>query len=287
MPNKFSIKKRDGSIFMENSVKEKELASLKIKEWETNFFKRKFGALSIIHTAFERLSYEATKDSLDFILTYADNLQFDVIELHLNILGLNLVPILEEKGFRLVDSRITFITMMHKQHIIKYSCPIGKIHLATKSELSDILYLTHEALTDNRSFFSRFKNRKYFSKKETEKYFSAWIENHIDDSNTFFAVVKKENKTIGYYIYKRAGLHKGGQIYKGILTAVATEFRGYNLQHSMQSFLYDFFPEEKFYLDNTTQLTNFTLVKHHIRTQKNPVRIEMTFYRSKDSLTYD
>ena len=154
--------------------------------------------------------------------------------------------------------------------------------MATKSELPDLLNLTHEALTNNQSFFSRFKNRKYFSEKETERYFSSWVENHIDDDKTFFAVVEKENKIIGYYIYKCTGTHKGEKIYKGVLTAVATEYRGYNLQHTMQSFLQNKFPEEKFYLDNTTQLSNFPIIKHHIRNQRNPDRIELTFYRSRN-----
>jgi len=284
MSNKFSIKIRDGSIFLESS--QKEMASLKIKEWETNFFKRKFGTLSIVHSVFGILACEAMHDALDSILTHADNNQFDLIELHLNTLGTNLVPALEDKGFRLVDTRITFITLVQKQNIKSYSYPIGKIHLATKSELSDLLHLTHEALTNNPSFFSRFKNRSYFSKEETERYFSAWIENHLDDSNTYFAVLKKGEKIIGYYIWKRAGIYKGKQIYKGILTAVATEYRGYNLQNTMQLFMYDNFPEEKFYLDNTTQLTNYPIIKHHIRSRKNLDRIEMTFYRPKDPLTH-
>ena len=117
MPNRFSIKIRDGSIFMESS--QKEIASLKIKEWETNFFKRKFGTLSILNSVFGSLACEGMDDALDSILMYADKNKFDLVELHLNVLGINLVPALEDRGFRLVDTRITFLSLMQKEKILK------------------------------------------------------------------------------------------------------------------------------------------------------------------------
>jgi len=281
MQKQFITKKEGELFYIVSSKTGKVIASLKIKEWETEFFKRKFGTLSIDHTAMDSLASEAIHDVIDSLLLHADENQYDLIELHLDIFGINLVPILEEKGFRLVDTRITFITLMEKKLVEKFSTDIGKMCFAKKSDLEDILRLTHQAFTKNPSFFSRFTYKTYFTQEETKRYYSAWIENHLEEKNTLFAVWKIDDKVIGYFIYKRAGRFKGEPIYKCPLTAVAPEYRGHKAHLAMQSFLYDNFPEEKFYVDNTTQLTNFPTIKNHMIAQKKLNRIELTFYRSK------
>lgn len=281
MPKNFAIRKDDKAFSLVSSESGKAIASLKIKGWETKFFKRKYGTLSIDHSVLLSLSGESIRDGLDALVLYADQEQYELVELHLDMSAIELIPVLEDKGFRLVDTRITFITLMEKGHIEKYSSDIGKVSLATVNDLEEILQLTHDSFTNNGSFFSRYKNRRYFTEKETERYYSAWIENHINDSNTLFAVLKREEKIIAYYIYKHAGSYKGKTVYKGILSAVVPQYQGHKAHLVMQSFLYDHFGEEKFYLDNTTQLTNLPPIKNHITSQKNLNRIELTFFRSK------
>ena len=66
----------------------------------------------------------------------------------------------------------------------------------------------------------------------------------------------------------------------GVLTAVEPAYRGEKAHLSMQSFLYQHIPENRFYLDNTTQLTNFAIIKNHITSQKKLNRMDLFFYLS-------
>jgi hypothetical protein len=281
MPEHFTVKKGDDSIRVLSRENGKVMASLEIKEWETEFFKRTFGSLTIDYGLFINLPNESIHSAFETIILYADENHYDILELHLDILGMQIIPVLEEKGFRLVDTRATFITLIEKKHIDKYSSDIGKICFATKTDFERILSLTHKSLTHNPSFLSRFKNRSFFTQQETERFYSAYIENYLDNKDVLFSIWKREDQVIGYFIYKLAGHYNGKQIYKGILTAVDPEYRGHNAHLVMQSFLYGYFPEEQFYLDNTTQLTNFPTIKNHIRSQKTLNRIDLTFYRPK------
>jgi hypothetical protein len=281
MTDHFTLIKEDKSIRVVSTKNGKVMASLRIKEWETEFFKRTFGSLTTDHNLLVTLPNESIYSAFDSLLSYADENQYDILELHLDISGLALVPVLEDNGFRLVDTMATFITLIEKKHLEKYSSDVGEMGFAKKNEIEQILRLTHQTLTNNPSFLSRYKNRIFFTQEESERYYSAYILNHVDNKDALFAIWKTEDQVIGYFIYKRADRYKGKQVYKGILTAVHPEYRGYKAHLVMQSFLYDYFPEEQFYLDNTTQLTNFPTIKNHMRSRKNLNRINLTFFRPK------
>jgi hypothetical protein len=257
---------------------EKTMLSLKIREWETKFFNRVFGSLTIHPRFYTHEQTEVLRSALESVLSKADA-DYDLIELHCHISGTRIIGIIEDQGFRLVDSRITFLTFMEKRNLNDDLSHSGSFFFATPDDLSDVLHLTHESLTDNPSFSSRFKDPAYFLPEETRRYYSAWIENHFDDPDSFFAVSKDNGKTIGFFIYKREGLCEGAPVYKGILSAVAPDYRGQRLHFGMQSFLHNHLPEEQFYVDNTTQLANLPTIKSHIRAGKHLDRIELTFYR--------
>jgi hypothetical protein len=257
---------------------EKPMLSLKIREWETKFFKRVFGSLAIHPRFYTHEQPEVLRSALESVLLKADA-DYDLIESHCHISGTRIIGIIEDQGFRLVDSRITFLTFVEKTKLNDDLSHSGSIFFATPDDLSDVLYLTHESLTNNPSFFSRFKDPTYFSPEETKRYYSAWIENHFDDPDSFFAVSKDNDKTIGFFIYKREGFYQGMHVYKGILSAVSPDYRGHRLHFGMQSFLHNHFPEEQFYVDNTTQLANVPTIRSHIHSGKHLDRIELTFYR--------
>lgn len=274
----FTTRVEGKSITVSCSQHEKTMLSLKIKEWETKFFNRVLGSLTIHSRFYTHEQPQVLRSALDSVLLKADE-DYDLIESHCNVYGTRIISVIEDKGFHLVDSKIVFLTFVDKRDLKNYSSHSDNILFATQDDLSDVLRLTHELLTNNPLFFSRFKDPAYFSPEETKRYYSAWIENHFDDPNSLFAVSKKNGKTIGFFIYKRVGLYEGKQVYKGLLSAVAPDYRGQRLHFAMQSFLHNHFPEEQFYVDNTTQLANLPTIKSHIRSGKNLNRIELTFYR--------
>ena len=261
----------------------KVIASLKIKEWETNFFSRKFGILNIDYLFLTKLSIEEIHYTLDSLLSLADKTEFKLVEIQLNVSGIELVPLLEEKGFRLVDTRATFLTLIEKNSFKTLSLDVGKISFATKSDLKEILLLTHKCFTDNPAFFSRFKNTRYFSQEETTRYYTAWIDNHIGNKTSFFGVLKRDKKIIGYSIIKDVGYKDREKKYKAILSAIDPDYKGQNLYLLFQSSLCNYLPENRFYLDNTTQLTNMKVIQSHVKSKKRLNNIDLIFYRGKES----
>lgn len=258
---------------------DKDFVSLQIKEWETKFFGRKFGLVTIHHGKLGQIEPEDIYNPLDSLLSHADNNQFSLLELPINILGIKLYPVLEEKGFRLIDTKITFLTLMQKDQIENHSTNLGEICFATEDRMEKILLLTHQAFSHNPAFFSRFKNETYFSKEETERYYSAWIKNHLGKQNILFAVIQNKEDILGYLIYKSVGQYKGKPVYKGVLVAVDQKYRGKKLHLALQSFVYRQFPKDSFYLETTTQLSNLSTIKNYIKSKKTLDCVELIFYR--------
>ena len=281
MPKVFTVEAMDDCLYLVNSKSRDVIASLKMKQWETEFFKRRFGSLNIDYDVLRTLEFETVPCALDSLLLYADENQYDLIELHCNPLGMGLIPALEDKGFRLVDTRISFITFLEKNEIKDRFCDIGEIRFANMNDLEEILRLTHRAFTNNPLFVSRFKNRAYFTQTESEKYYSAWITNHLGVVNTYFAVLERDKKIIGYLLYKKTGFHKGKPIYNGVLVAVDPNFQGHQAHLALQPFLYKHFPEDQFYVDSVTQLNNSSTINNLIKSKKAFNEVELTFYRSK------
>ena len=275
------INNGDGSIGVCEEKNESSFFSLKTKTWESDFFKRKFGTIQIDRVDhINSLSDKQVIESLVLLMEFADHDNYEIIEIHIDINNMRLISFLEETGFRLVDTRITFVTLIDKDENELKPSPVGIIEYAVPEDLEEIVNLTNESFIDNERFFSRFKDERYFTKDETKNYYRAWISNHIQDKDTYFIVMKDKGRIFAYFFYKRGGVFHGKALYKGILTAVAPEYRGSNLHLYMQSYLYKEFSEKEFFLDNTTQLTNIPTMKNHIKSQKQLNRIELTFFRT-------
>ena len=278
----FTTRVEGKSITVACSEHDQTMLSLNVNAWETTFFNRAFGSLTIHPRFFTHDQPQVSHAALDSVLLKADE-DYDLIESHCDMSGTRIIAVMEDRGFRLVDSKITFMTFVDKSDLKDYSSDSITVSFAAQEDLSEVLHLTHESLTNNPLFYSRFKNPAYFSAEETKRYYAAWIENNLDASKSFSAISKANGKVIGFFIYKRAGLYKGKPVYKGLLSAVAPDYRGQRLHFAMQSFLHNHFPEEQFYVDNTTQLANLPTIRSHIRSGKELNRIELTFYRKNPS----
>lgn len=259
------------------------IAFLKKKEWDSDFFKKKIGVIYTEDQIIKRYDLEVINSIFNILIDFAKKKKYIIVEYNLNTFGsssLLIAPYLEDKGFRLIDTRITFKTLIDRKKCEKLKPIFGKIRFVKLTDLKDILNLTHQSLTDNKLFFSRFKNRDYFTYEDSKRYFEAWITNMIKDDDSIFVVWEYNNKVIGYFIYKDYGKLNDVTIYKGILTAIDPEYRGHNGHLVMQSYAYDHFPEDFIYLDNTTQLTNFPVIKIHIKSRKELSSISFTFFWS-------
>jgi hypothetical protein len=255
------------------------LFSLFPNEWESHFFKRPFALLDMDTGIINDLPMQTITDSLDSLLLTADNLNYEIVEIKLDSRQMVILPFLEAKGFRLVDTHAVFITRIRKDQIKYHEQKSAIIRFADPTMKAAILNLTHRSFSNNSAFYSRFKNRLYFNFQETEKYYSAYIDNNLSDSNTLFAVATLEDRIIGYLIYKYVGAYDDRPLYKGILVAVDEQFRGNQLHFALQSFIYNTIPHEEYYLHTTTQLNNISTLNNYIESNKRLNKIVFILYR--------
>lgn len=257
----------------------KTLLSLQVKEWESDFLGKKFGQIVFDPSPGVLAHRGEIRAALLRLLEFADKHHFCLLELQCTVSAVGVVPIFEELGFRLVDTRISFVTLIETPLLESYTAPVGQIEWVMPDDLDEIISLTHTAFTHNPEFFSRYKNAEYFSPSESEKYYAAWIENHIADPDTLFAVIKDRHSVLAYSFFKSYGRYRGEKLYKALLTAVDPQSRGHRLHLALQSFLLQSIPENRFYLDNTTQLTNIPAIRNSISSRKTLTSIGMVYYR--------
>jgi hypothetical protein len=281
--NDFKIMSRADSISVCRNQDGQIFFTIINKPWESDFYGRKFGSLQIENFDYlKKFSDKQIAELFDELMTSADINNYDIIEILIDINNIRFIPILEGVGFRLVEARIIFLTLINKEECEIKPLSTETMAYATLDDLDAINKLTNECLVENKSFYHRFKDERYFSKDEIVRYYHAWISNHIADKDTYFIVMKDNEKLFAYFIYKKSGFFEGVPLYKGILTAVHPDYRGNSYHLHMQAYLYKQFPEKQIYLDNTTQLTNVDTISNHIKSQKKLNRIVLTFFRRRD-----
>lgn len=264
-------------------MRKKNGISLNLKKWESEFFNKKLYQLTINESFVE-------SDLFQSILDQLSEIKFDIIEINLNVKNIKVAEILEKIGFKLVDSRITFLTKIDLNET-KFDFPIidksHKIRFYNPSDLSSLIQITEKYLTYNEDFISRYKNLHYFNIGDSEKYFKKWITYSVTNSASLTAVVEHKGKVIGFFIFQRKEDIEKLPLYKGILVAVKHQYQGFKLHLSLQSFLFKSFNSKQFYIDNTTQLSNYGVIKNHIRSNRKLNKMELTFMFSKnDFLCY-
>ncbi len=251
------------------------------KPWESDFFNRTFGHLSLNENQLKLADLKAQDRLWRRALKFADQLPYDLIELTLDIKGFDMAPTCEDLGFRLVDSKVSFLTPITKSAVQRFDVKNGRIDLAEPKDMDAIISLTNNAFVENQHFFSRFKNPRYFSHQESKAYYAAWITNHYNDPKCVFAVWRHQGQCIGYYFYRQQGTLEGLPIYKGMLAAVDRGFQNQKAHVAMQTYLFARFTDPVFYVDNTTQLSNFPVIKNHVTSQRKLKNIELVFYRKR------
>jgi hypothetical protein len=213
----------------------------------------------------------------------ADDAGHWVVECHLGVGDFSAAAALEHAGFRLVDSRMRFVTRLTVGDIPDTRLSRGRVLDASPADRDRIVELTHEGFTHNDRFTSRFKNPEYFSVDESRRYYEAWIDNSAFGEDSASAVFEVDGRIAGYFVYQVSGTRDDLPVVKGILAAVEPAQRGANAHLAMQAHLYRKLGFDEWYLDNTTQLTNLPVIRNHMRSGKLLEEVVLTFYRTAGS----
>ena len=175
----------------------------------------------------------------------------------------------QNEDFMLVETFIEFSTRV-KPNDENYD----QVRLYDKKDLPSIYELNEDVMCKNTDLRTRLNNLKYFNLNDCGRYYKSAIDNSINDSNVYTCVANINEKICGYYILKKVDENK----FKGMMTGVLHSARGLFLQYKMQQFLINHIGHP-FTLINTTQLSNFAVIKNHIRSKRSLSKIEHLFYK--------
>lgn len=175
----------------------------------------------------------------------------------------------QKNGFSLVESFIEFETNVEPNND-EYE----GIRLMNKSDHTFISTLNEQSMCQNEGYRTRFNNPLYFDESACRKYYGAAITNNINDPNVLTAVVEMGREVVGFFMLKI----NNQQTCKGLITGVIPKERGKKLHIKMQQFLINYIGHP-FTLINTTQLSNFAVIKNHIRSRRSLSKIEHIFYK--------
>jgi hypothetical protein len=254
------------------------LATVAANDWETRFFQRSIGRLTINAEAATDLSPPRWREAARLIAAAAD--AYRLVQAHLDIRHLPLAPALEQEGFRLVDTRISFVTRLDRRRLERLRPPIGAVRFASAQDLPQLLSLAQRRLTDNPAFHSRYKDPSYFTAEETARWFAAWVENDLADPRSQMALWEIEGRVVGFFGYQRQGENGGLPFYKSTVAAVEEELRGQKAHLFLQTPLFEGLSTDEFWVQNTTQLTNSPIIHNNLVIGRRLDRIELTFFRT-------
>ena len=269
----------DGSSYARRSQDGKLVFGLSERAWETEFFGRRFGRLTVDVKEPQDFDAERLDQTLREVLSFGDQNGYDLIDVELDVSWIHLLSLFEDQGFRLADTKLRFLTLKKREEMQDLPPPTRETCLVSEDMKNEILLVTRRAFSTNPAFKTRFNNESFFSQPDTERYYAAWIEKYMGDKDTIFAVAREEGRIVGYLIYEKTGEHRGRPLYKAALMAVDPECRGRRVYFDLRSFVYKQFPEPEVYLDTTTQLSNLSTIRNLMRTKKNLDNINLVFYR--------
>jgi hypothetical protein len=261
---------------------------LKRKDWESNFFSFEFGLLEIskdFDYSFFTENFSRVEEYLNKTISELAN-QFDYLEAIIDTKQYFIIPMLEEIGFRFVDSKCTFITKFNQENLQSqiFAIENAKIRIREKidTDLKAISDLSVNHMVNDKYFVSKYKSKYFFTEDIAEKYFREWIKNTFNSSNAIFSVaVNEQDDVVGFFIYEQKGELNNLPVYKGILTVVDPNYRGSDTHLSLQSFIFEKIKAPEFYIDNTTQVTNVPIIRNHNRSNRLLNNISFILLRKK------
>jgi len=268
-PGSFEVLGGDGGVVLR----------LRLNEWETRFFERRIGVLEVSPAAFAALPPESRANAVLLAVAAADADGHRLVQAHVDVAAIEVTASLEDAGFRLVDTRVEFLTRLDRRTLPRHEAPFGTVTIAGIEDLPDLLTLAHEGLTRNPGFLSRYKNPDYFTPEETARWFAAWVEHGVGDPGSLTALWRVDGTPAAFFGYARRGERRGLPMYQSTLTVAAEAARGHKAQIFLQTPLFAAMPTDEFWVGQVTQLTNTPVYRNNFVLGRRLHRVSLTFFR--------
>ena len=200
---------------------------------------------------------------------------------------LHAIPWLERRGFELWETRFLWLTtwsrdQLREKHSLKTQLSGDRMVWATASHHEAILRMTNVHLAKSASVVNRFDS-PFYPEGSAEKWYANWISHVLQNPEAMVAVAEhgEQGEVAGYFIYL-PGKPKGDTaVYKGILSVIDPKHRGRNLHVHLQQFLFEEMAKrhEQVTLDNTTQVSNYPVIRNHAKSGRRPEQVEFIMFR--------
>ncbi len=253
--------------------------TLRPNEFETRLFGRRIGVLEMDAAALSALTPQDRQHTVALATGVADDEGYCLVQAQVEAGSLELATALEEAGFRLVDTRVEFRTRLDRRRLPRHEPPFGTAGMARPEDRDALLTLTHEVLTHNPAFHSRYKNRDYFSADDAARWFAAWVENDLADPGTVVAVWRVDEGPVAFFGLCRHGDHEGLPFYKSTLAMAESQHRGHKAHIFLQTTLFDALPADEFWMQSVTQLTNAPVIRNQFVMARRLDRIALVLFR--------
>ena len=200
---------------------------------------------------------------------------------------LHAIPWLERQGFELWESRYVWLTTFSRdeltqKHALHASLPEDRIVWGTEAHHEAILSMTRAQVAKSTAVVNRFDS-PFYPKDSAEMWYAKWIAQVLQNPMALVAVAEhgEKREVAGYFIYLPGDPRDGVAAYKGILSVIQPAHRGRNLHVHLQQFLFEEMAKrhERVTLDNTTQVSNYPVVRNHAKSGRRPDHIEFVMFR--------
>ncbi|HCL46085.1 MAG TPA: hypothetical protein DHW55_02405 [Flavobacteriales bacterium] len=200
---------------------------------------------------------------------------------------LHAIPWLERQGFELWESRYVWLTTFSRdeltqKHALHASLPEDRIVWGTEAHHEAILSMTQAQVAKSTAVVNRFDS-PFYPEGSAEMWYAKWIAQVLQNPMALVAVAEhgEKREVAGYFIYLPGEPRDGVAAYKGILSVIQPAHRGRNLHVHLQQFLFEEMAKrhERVTLDNTTQVSNYPVVRNHAKSGRRPDHIEFVMFR--------
>lgn len=243
-------------------------------DWESNFFGRPIFGIDLL----KPITREDT-DQLYQEMNHLGVYPRTLFQVRVRSTSFDSIHMLEDIGFRLVDSRLEFATRTRRlDYVDTGRLPVGQLRWFQESDLQGIEKLTSSQFSLNASFKSRFNNRRYFTQAESHAYYMAWHQLALKNEYPLFCVWENNGNIVGFYSIIRQPTEVEFPLYKVGLAAVEPDFRSLGAQNQMQYWIFSNSPDSEWTTINSPALTNISGLKNNIRAAKELSHVEFILF---------
>lgn len=253
--------------------------------WESRFWG--FPVSEMTCSAFDHSPADVQQFEADLRHHIDQTTSDELLKFALDAKQLRLASVLEQAGFELWETRFVWLTRTNLSDLHVDLNPFRhsdwQLDWARQEDHQQILTYALELVANSPDVITRFDS-PFYPQNAAQTWYTSWIEDVLKSPNTLASVVRNRNteQVGGFFIYQKKDERDGVPVFKGILASVDPLLRGMKLHLHLQQQIFDALAQQhgdEVWLDNTTQISNYPIIRNHVRSHRRPESIELVFFK--------